>query len=203
MSVTTTDDPQTAMLKEDDVRPFGRNLLIVVAGLAVLSIMVSACDSGTEATEPPSVQEVEHTEDEAQQEEHTEEEEHENEGEEHAEHSPEDHMEGSHDVPEDAASVPNPFADDEESPAAGAELYAAHCALCHGETGEGDGPGASGLQKPPADLHEGHVQGLTDGALFYIISHGKPDTPMPAWENLLDEDQRWHVVNFLRTFGDN
>ncbi len=51
----------------------------------------------------------------------------------------------------------------------------------------------------PSDLHEGHVQGLSDGALFYIISHGKPDTPMPAWEDVLEEEDRWNVVNFMRT----
>ena len=25
-------------------------------------------------------------------------------------------------------------------------------------------------------------------------------TPMPPWETVLTEEQRWHVVNFLRTF---
>lgn len=109
-------------------------------------------------------------------------------------------MEGAHDVPDEAAAVLNPFADDEESLAAGAALYATNCAICHGETGEGDGPAAAGLEMAPSDLHEGHVQENTDGALYYIISHGKPETPMPAWEDVLDEDQRWHVVNFLRTF---
>ena len=53
---------------------------------------------------------------------------------------------------------------------------------------------------PPADLHEGHVQGNSDGALFHIITHGRPDTPMPPWKDVLPEEQRWHVVNFLRTF---
>lgn len=174
------------------MRPNRRSLLIAVAGLAILSVLVSACASGSEATEPPRVQETESS-DEHEEEEHMEED--------HAhEHSPEDHMAGAHDVPEDAAAVPNPFTDDEESLAAGAELYAVRCAVCHGEMGEGDGPGATGLETAPADLHEDHVQGLSDGALFYIISHGRPDTPMPAWEDVLDEDERWHVVNFLRTF---
>jgi mono/diheme cytochrome c family protein len=44
------------------------------------------------------------------------------------------------------------------------------------------------------------VQGLTDGALYYVISHGKPETPMPAWENVLSKDERWFVINFIRTF---
>lgn len=168
-----------------------RSMLAAVAGLAILSILVSACASGSEE---PTTQVVEPSEGE-----------HEEEGEEHQEeegeeHEPEEHMEGEHDVPDEAAAVPNPFASDEGSAALGAVLYATNCAICHGETGEGDGPAAAGLERAPSDLHEGHVQENTDGALFYIISHGKPDTPMPAWDDVLDEDERWHVVNFLRTF---
>ena len=169
------------------MRPNPRNLIVNVASLAILSIAVSACSS---SSVEPTAQEVESSvaEDEHEEEEHMD------------EHAPEEHMEGGHEVPDEAATVPNPFAGDDVSTATGAEFYALNCAVCHGETGEGDGPAAESFEKPPADLHAGHVQGLTDGALFYIISHGKPDTPMPAWENVLDEDQRWQVVNFLRTF---
>lgn len=38
------------------------------------------------------------------------------------------------------------------SPASGAEMYKAYCAACHGKTGEGNGPAASALKVPPADL---------------------------------------------------
>lgn len=116
-------------------------------------------------------------------------------------HSPDQHMAGMHNVPAEAAAMANPIQANAESVAAGQALYAANCALCHGESGEGDGPAAASLEKPPADLHAAHVQELPDGALFYIISHGRPDTPMPAWENILSEEERWQVVNYLRTFN--
>lgn len=169
------------------MHPQSRKKYVAVVGLSIFSILISACASGSDPVEPTVAQEVgtsggeggEHGED---------------------EHAPEEHMEGAHDVPDDAAAVPNPFVGDEGSVAAGAVLYATNCAICHGETGEGDGPVASSLEMPPSDLHSSHVQMNTDGALFYIISHGKPDTPMPAWDNVLDEDERWNVVNFLRTF---
>lgn len=169
------------------MHPQSRKKYVAVVGLSIFSILISACASGSDPVEPTVAQEVgtsggegrEHGED---------------------EHAPEEHMEGAHDVPDDAAAVPNPFVGDEGSVAAGAVLYATNCAICHGETGEGDGPVASSLEMPPSDLHASHVQMNTDGALFYIISHGKPDTPMPAWDNVLDEDERWNVVNFLRTF---
>lgn len=129
--------------------------------------------------------------------------EHEEEMDEHMdEHAPEEHMEGAHDVPDEAAAVQNPIEADEASISLGADLYASNCAVCHGETGEGDGPAAAALDPAPADMHEDHVQGLSDGGLFYIITHGRPETAMPAWEDVLDEEERWHVVNFLRTFAE-
>lgn len=112
-------------------------------------------------------------------------------------HSPEVHMGGHDFVPEEAAIVPNPFEATQESIDEGAELYAASCAVCHGDNGEGDGLGGTFLDPKPANLQAGHVQSLTDGAMFYVISHGKPETSMPAWDSILDETQRWHLVNFV------
>jgi len=178
--------------QEDEMKLKLRTQYSALAGLALLSILISACASGSSTTEPTPAQEVVPSivPEEVQQGEDD-------------QHSPVEHMGGEHVVPEEAAAIPNPIAVDEESLAAGAEVYAASCALCHGVTGEGDGPAAAGLEMPPADLHADHVQALSDGALFFIISHGKPDTPMPAWEDVLDEGQRWRVVNFLRTFLDS
>jgi mono/diheme cytochrome c family protein len=167
------------------------------------SLIFAAC-GGAPTEIPPTDTPVAEAEHDELEEEHAEDEHAEDE---HAEdedaHSPEDHMVGAHDVPDEAAAVPNPIEANEESVAQGSELYAASCAVCHGDTGEGDGPGGASLDPLPADLHEDHVQELTDGGLFFIISHGKPETSMPAWENVLTEDERWHVVNFMRTFADH
>ena len=38
------------------------------------------------------------------------------------------------------------------SPASGEQMYNAYCAVCHGKTGEGNGPAASALKVPPANL---------------------------------------------------
>jgi high-affinity iron transporter len=37
--------------------------------------------------------------------------------------------------------------------------FNAQCAICHGATGRGDGPGAKGLTPPPADLTDGARMG--------------------------------------------
>lgn len=34
----------------------------------------------------------------------------------------------------------------------GGDVFRTYCVVCHGEKGKGDGPLASGLKKPPADL---------------------------------------------------
>lgn len=165
--------------------------LVAIFGLLVLS----ACGGGSTADAPTEIPSEEHDDGdehaEAPAEEH-------DEGEE-DEHPPESHVSGeAHaNIPEEAAAIPNPFEGTEESIGLGAELYAANCAVCHGESGEGDGPGGVALDPKPSNLYDDHVQELTDGALFYTISHGKPATAMPAWENVLDETERWHIVNFI------
>jgi len=40
----------------------------------------------------------------------------------------------------------------QEDQPTGAEDFASYCAACHGSSGKGNGPGAAGLDKRPADL---------------------------------------------------
>lgn len=69
---------------------------------------------------------------------------------------------------------------------------------CHSPLGQGDGPEANGLQPAPAGLNT-HVPLHTDGTIFYFISNGFPGAAMPASASSLTEEQRWHLVNYLRT----
>ncbi len=87
------------------------------------------------------------------------------------------------------------------SVAAGVDLFAAHCIGCHGLTGHGDGPLARGLQRPPADLTAPHTALHTAGDLFWWITHGKPPGVMPGFASQLGEDDRWDLINFLRTLS--
>ncbi len=115
-------------------------------------------------------------------------------------HSPGDHMAGRHTAPEEALELENPIPPTEESIARGAEIYARNCAVCHGAEGYGDGPSAAVMDPKPANLWADHVQERPDGALFWTITHGVPESPMPAWGEVLSEEDRWNLVNFLRTF---
>jgi mono/diheme cytochrome c family protein len=105
------------------------------------------------------------------------------------------------DVPESAANVANPVEFTNESVVQGAQLFAKNCAVCHGEGGEGDGPGSAGLDPPPANLRLEAIQANSDGTFFYVITNGIEGSAMPAWERTLSDEERWHLVNFIRSLA--
>jgi mono/diheme cytochrome c family protein len=39
---------------------------------------------------------------------------------------------------------------------------------------------------------------MTDALLFTRITQGLPGTAMPAFRDTLTDEERWHVVNYLR-----
>jgi len=86
--------------------------------------------------------------------------------------------------------------------AQGASLYPAHCAACHGAEGHGDGRLASTLPVPPADLTAGHLWMHSDGDLFHWLTDGiaapRGGLAMPAFENVLSEDERWALIDYVR-----
>jgi len=85
----------------------------------------------------------------------------------------------------------------EASVQSGKKLYRSRCAVCHGKTGLGDGPGGKALVPQPKSLKAPIVQNQTDGEIFWKISKGRND--MIKWEPILTEQQRWDLVNFIRT----
>jgi copper transport protein len=104
------------------------------------------------------------------------------------------HQEGTVDY----TLLANPVPVSNESVAAGKALYMQNCAVCHGATGHGDGPAARALNPAPFDLTV-HVGLHADGVLWGWITDGIPRTAMPAWKDKLTDQQRWDLVNFLRT----
>lgn len=111
--------------------------------------------------------------------------------------------EATEEIPAEFEDLQNPFAGDPAAIAAGMEIYTNNCALCHGETGEADGPAAAGLPDKPARFADCEWQAREpDGELFYVIVNGKPDEGMPAWGETLTEDQMWQVLSYERSFCD-
>lgn len=97
---------------------------------------------------------------------------------------------------------PNPVPASAASIRTGEALYSQNCAPCHGVQGKGDGPAGMALNPRPGDLTVHAAPGIhTDGQLFEWISGGFPGSAMPAFEELLTEEERWHLVNYIRSLA--
>ena len=102
-------------------------------------------------------------------------------------------------APPSADKVTNPVASDTKSLAAGKIIYTKNCYDCHGKKGKGDGPKSGDLDKGPKDFTKEAFQSQTDGSLFWKITEGRK--PMPSFKKDLTDEQRWQVINYVRTLG--
>lgn len=107
-------------------------------------------------------------------------------------------------IPEDYAGLASPVEATEASLERGGELFVTYCATCHGDGGMGDGPTGAQLEPVPAPIAQ-TSQMMGDDYLFWRISEGGAMAPfnsaMPAWKGVLDEEQRWDVINYVRALG--
>jgi mono/diheme cytochrome c family protein len=99
------------------------------------------------------------------------------------------------------------------APTSGKQMYASYCAPCHGMDGRGQGPAASALRTPPADLttlsrnHRGkfpetHIQAILEFG-SEIPAHGSLE--MPVWGPILgkmntanDQERLLRISNLSR-----
>jgi len=102
-------------------------------------------------------------------------------------------------VPDNYKTMKNPVKSDATSIATGKELWGQHCKSCHGAKGLGDGPKAAQLKPEAGDFSKADVLAQPDGSLFYKTSEGRDD--MPSFKKKIpDADERWSLVNYMRTF---
>lgn len=104
----------------------------------------------------------------------------------------------------EAASLTSPVKDRPDAAAQGKAYYLQKCADCHGKEGKGNGWMSAMTKRdgkvavPPTNLASKAVQANSDGELFWKITNGK--SPMPAHRIRFDDEQRWLIVAYLRTF---
>lgn len=110
-------------------------------------------------------------------------------------------------LPDDADKTKNPMPATAESIAKGKELYMertkGNCVFCHGDTGAGNEANiaAGKLRRKPADLTNKERQAaMTDGEVYWKVTKGIMGI-MPAGEKRMTEEERWHVVNYVRTLA--
>lgn len=105
--------------------------------------------------------------------------------------------------------VPAYGADPDHGVYSGKKIYAASCGACHGFRGDGRSPAAHALHPKPRNFTEGVFKFRstssgtlpTEEDLFRSINEGVPQTSMPAWKDLLTEEEVWDVVAYLKTFS--
>ncbi|MCK5447871.1 MAG: cytochrome c [Gemmatimonadetes bacterium] len=104
----------------------------------------------------------------------------------------------------------NPFRKEgsmEDHLAVGASVYVRNCMPCHGDRLDGDGHYAHAFNPLPADFtSNGTIAQLTESYVFWRIAKGGPGLPkegtpwnsaMPAWEDILTQDEIWAVILYL------
>lgn len=100
-------------------------------------------------------------------------------------------------APKEADATVNPIKDNPSATAEGKKLYTQFCVVCHGDKGKGNGVAAAGLTPRPADHTCQKCQSQTDGAIYWKLTNGRP--PMASYKTTLKDEQRWELVNYIRT----
>jgi mono/diheme cytochrome c family protein len=112
----------------------------------------------------------------------------------------------------DALDTPEPAVVDPgkappENVARGKAVYEKlQCFQCHGQKGKGDGPAASSLRDddgnaiPVRDFTGGQFRGGGEREdLYYRFVTGMDGTPMPAFRDQVQGDDRWALVDYVRS----
>jgi mono/diheme cytochrome c family protein len=99
-----------------------------------------------------------------------------------------------HKVPAKDRARPNPFASNPDARAAGAKIFAEHCAACHGE----DAAGKTQGKHIRPNLHANRIKQAAPGELFWLLTNGSLKNGMPSWSRL-PEAQRWQLITFLKS----
>ncbi|MCP4315439.1 MAG: cytochrome c [Hyphomicrobiales bacterium] len=92
-------------------------------------------------------------------------------------------------------------------PNEGKQWYYVYCIACHGWGLQGDGPSASEIEPRPRILTDGdYMNKKSNLQLFTVIKGGGEEvylsSSMPAWGNLLQDQDIWNVVAWIRMMAD-
>jgi mono/diheme cytochrome c family protein len=101
-------------------------------------------------------------------------------------------------APTEANSIKNPITSTQDGLKEAKKVYTQQCAICHGDAGNGNGIAGAALKPKPASFTSDKFSSQTDGAIFWKLTNGKP--PMAAYNQMLTLEQRWQMINFIRTY---
>lgn len=97
------------------------------------------------------------------------------------------------------SSVRNPLSPTEQNVRAGQRAFGFYCVVCHGLDGRNTGVPFAGAMSPPVPrLDSPAVQAYADGQLKWIVENGLYPSGMPASRGVLNDEEMWAIVLFLR-----
>ncbi|WP_142784165.1 c-type cytochrome [Changchengzhania lutea] len=110
-------------------------------------------------------------------------------------------MQDTWEAPAKYVKMKNPYTNSTDDEKIGRIMYAKHCKSCHGTKGKGDGKKAGSIDTPIGDFSDDSFKKQTDGSLYYKTIFGRDD--MPSFEKkITDEEERWLIVNHIRSLGE-
>jgi mono/diheme cytochrome c family protein len=95
-----------------------------------------------------------------------------------------------------APHVNNPVPPTDDNIVEGMKIYTMNCALCHGGLDLKPSPLAKSFYPSPPQVIL-HPMDDPEWHLYYAIRTGVRYTAMPAWQNILSEQDMWKVTTFL------
>jgi mono/diheme cytochrome c family protein len=97
-----------------------------------------------------------------------------------------------------APKLANPVPDTQDTLLAGAKTYTSVCAGCHGTPADHDSKFGKAFYPPAPQFFGDDPPDMKENENFYIIKHGVRMTAMPSWGDLLNDQQIWQTVAFLK-----
>lgn len=92
----------------------------------------------------------------------------------------------------------NPVPVNEQTLARGKVAFEIFCMECHGATGQGDGPLIPKFPNPPSFTAK-RLMDYPDGRIYHIISRGGSGGIMPGHATQIAADDRWKIINYVRS----
>lgn len=96
----------------------------------------------------------------------------------------------------DVNEIISPLSNVEIDFARGQYIYNNFCVICHGTTGNGDGPVTKRGVPPPPSIISEKVKTMSDGKLYDIVSNGLGN--MPPYNVQINRRDRWQVIHLLK-----